>query len=626
VLKRGSDIWLDWFIKNGMEKYMNIDDQETADRYTRDQIFRKNIWWVNQGSTLDEEKEGYLWAPTTTEKGRSIYHWDNLLDVRKGDIILHYANGYLEYVSLVVAPAEKAKDPHRRRSGDWAEDGNMIRVSYYKLNPPVALNKFSDSVFKLNIKQGPFNRNGGINQGYLFKLTSEALNIIQNSQKETIWPEFTKVLSVRPSWIFQSNPKYYNIDESLKTLTEMTWLVNQYSSQISAGDTVYIWKSGKEGGIIAVGTILTDPSTMSMAGRMDNFVIDHTKFAAEALRVQVRIDRKLPQIQRIGREDLRNHPILRSMEIVNFANATNFMVKPEHVQPLHDLVFGNSPEPEINAEYSLNQCSEDTGLGLDTLGSWIRAIDRKGQAIIYGPPGTGKTFVADHLARHLIGGGNGFKELVQFHPAYSYEDFIQGIRPKSRDDGKLEYSLTPGHFLNFCKKAKSREGICVLIIDEINRANLPRVFGELMYLLEYREKEIPMASDETLFGIPRNVRIIGTMNTADRSIALVDHALRRRFAFLRLQPEYNTLRSYHEREKTWFPIDKLIQILIDLNRDIGDPHYEVGISYFIRNDLEVQIADTWTMEIEPYLEEYFFNNPDKLKFYRWNSIKDRLNS
>jgi len=121
------------------------------------------------------------------------------------------------------------------------------------------------------------------------------------------------------------------------------------------------------------------------------------------------------------------------------------------------------------------------------------------------------------------------------------------------------------------------------------------------------------------------VRIIGTMNTADRSIALVDHALRRRFAFLRLQPEYNTLRSYHEREETRFPIDKLIQILTDLNREIGDPHYEVGISYFIWNDLEAQIADIWTMEIEPYLEEYFFNDPDKIKNYRWDTIKDRLN-
>lgn len=593
--------------------------------FVLDLNFKINIWWVNQGSTIDEEKKGYLWAPTKTEKGRSIYHWDNLLEVKQGDIILHYANGYLNYISKVLTSAEKTKNPHAKRSPEWAEEGNEIRVSYFDLTPPIALSKFSQSVLELDIKQGPFNRNGGINQGYLFKLTPEALNIIQNSQKETTWPEFARISLNRPAWIFQSNPKYYNIEGALEVLTEMNWLVNQYPKQIRAGDTVYIWKSGKEGGIIAVGTILTNPTMMSMESKTDHFVIDETKFVSDALRVRVRIDYKLPGIQRIGRENFKNHPVLSSMEIVNFADATNFMVKPEHAQSLHDLVFGNRLEPAINAEYRLDQCSKDTGLRLDTLESWVRAIERKGQAILYGPPGTGKTFVADHLAKYLIGGGDGFKELVQFHPAYSYEDFVQGIRPKSRDDGKLEYSLAPGRFLNFCQKARGCKGICVLIIDEINRANLSRVFGELMYLLEYREDEIPLAADETLFGIPRIVRIIGTMNTADRSIALVDHALRRRFAFLRLQPEYNTLRSYHEREETRFPIDKLIQILTDLNREIGDPHYEVGISYFIWNDLEAQIADIWTMEIEPYLEEYFFNDPDKIKNYRWDTIKDRLN-
>jgi 5-methylcytosine-specific restriction protein B len=187
-------------------------------------------------------------------------------------------------------------------------------------------------------------------------------------------------------------------------------------------------------------------------------------------------------------------------------------------------------EVEHNPEYPLAQIAEETGFDKEMLDSWVRAIERKRQAIIYGPPGTGKTYIAELLARHLIGGNDGFMDIVQFHPAFAYEDFMQGIRPKPRPEGGLDYPMIKGRFLEFCEEARTRKGLSVLILDEINRANLARVFGELMYLLEYRDKDIPLAGGGR-FKIPKNVRIIGTMNTADRSIALVDHALRRRFAF-----------------------------------------------------------------------------------------------
>ena len=281
-----------------------------------------------------------------------------------------------------------------------------------------------------------------------------------------------------------------------------------------------------------------------------------------------------------------------------------------------DYLEISEPQPS-NPEYALTRCAEDTGFSEAILAQWSRALDRKGQAIIYGPPGTGKTFVAEHLARHVIGGGDGFQDLVQFHPAYAYEDFIQGIRPKTKDDGQLDYPVVAGRFLEFCRKASNCIGRCVLIIDEINRANLARVFGELMYLLEYRDQQIPLASGGYL-RIPANVRIIGTMNTADRSIALVDHALRRRFAFLSLYPNYEILRSYHK--DTEFDVDPLIKVLENLNRQIGDRHYEVGITFFLRKDLTTHIEDIWRMEIEPYLEEYFFDQADKVDEFRWEKV------
>lgn len=275
-------------------------------------------------------------------------------------------------------------------------------------------------------------------------------------------------------------------------------------------------------------------------------------------------------------------------------------------------------EPDIQPEYTITDCSHETGLDEETLKRWLRAIERKGQAILYGPPGTGKTFVAQHLAKHLVADNDGFSELVQFHPTYAYEDFIQGIRPMAGEDGGLSYPLVPGRFLEFCKKAGQRKGPCVLILDEINRANLSRVFGELMYLLEYRDHSIPLAGGER-FGIPENVRLIGTMNTADRSIALVDHALRRRFAFLELYPNYEVLERFHSNNG--FPVTGLVATLKSVNRQIDDRHYMVGISFFLRNDLEDQIEDIWRMEIEPYLEEYFFDQPAKVEEFRWVKVK-----
>ena len=282
-------------------------------------------------------------------------------------------------------------------------------------------------------------------------------------------------------------------------------------------------------------------------------------------------------------------------------------------------------EKEFNPEYQLEKISKITGFETTQLTQWIHAINRKGQTIIQGPPGTGKTFIAEKLAKHLIGSGDGFSDIIQFHPAYTYEDFIEGLRPTTQN-GQLTYSIVPGRFLEFCKQAEACEDTCVLIIDEINRANLSQVFGELMYLLDDRQNTqrfITLASGQ-LFRIPTNVRIIGTMNTADRSIALVDNALRRRFAFIPVYPNYEVLRQYHHREKTNFPVDKLTSILEDVNRAINNKHYKLGISFFLAKTLAEDIQDIWQMEIEPYLEEYFFDNLEKMDEFLWDNIKTKL--
>ena len=271
--------------------------------------------------------------------------------------------------------------------------------------------------------------------------------------------------------------------------------------------------------------------------------------------------------------------------------------------------------------YPIGKLVKETGFSSEDLEHWLCALDRKKQAVFYGPPGTGKTFLSEKLSKHLISGTDGFTQLVQFHPEYAYQDFMQGIRPVTGKDGSLQYKNIPGVFKLFCEKARDCKGRCVLIIDEINRANLSRVFGELMYLLEYRNESVELSGGGK-FHIPENVRIIGTMNTADRSIALVDYALRRRFAFIRLAPDFEILRKFHE--DSGFDVSELIGVLKELNAQIGDPHYEVGISFFLVDNLDDEVEDIWRMEIEPYLEEYFFDNLPKASMFSWDNVKGKI--
>jgi 5-methylcytosine-specific restriction protein B len=140
--------------------------------------------------------------------------------------------------------------------------------------------------------------------------------------------------------------------------------------------------------------------------------------------------------------------------------------------------------------------------------------------------------------------------------------------------------------------------------------------------IQVRPSETPVLSQS--FSIPKNVLIIGTMNTADRSIALVDHALRRRFAFIELRPNYEVLRRYHEKKETGFQVDGLIETLKRLNNAIANKHYEIGISFFLTENLAEELEDIWQMEIEPYLEEYFYDQLEKVDKFRWEKIKQQV--
>ena len=222
----------------------------------------------------------------------------------------------------------------------------------------------------------------------------------------------------------------------------------------------------------------------------------------------------------------------------------------------------------------------------------------------------------------------GAVSLVQFHPAYSYEDFFEGFRPQVDDNGLMTYELMPGPLVRLARRAQEHpDELHVMVIDEINRANLPRVLGELLYLLEYRDEAIQTQyrSDDA-FSLPENLWFIGTMNTADRSIALIDAAMRRRFHFVPFfpdrEPTVGLLRRWceqNEQGQTWIA-DLLDDVNARLRDDLGGDHMLIGPSHFMKNNLSKDgVQRIWEYNIEPLIEDQFFGRQEVIDSYRANS-------
>lgn len=261
-------------------------------------------------------------------------------------------------------------------------------------------------------------------------------------------------------------------------------------------------------------------------------------------------------------------------------------------------------------------------------------LTEKRQLIFCGPPGTGKTYLAQEFAAAIQPDAER-RMLVQFHPSMSYEDFFEGYRPRTDERGQLSYELRHGPLALMAEKADAAPGVPhVLIIDEINRANLPRVFGELLFLLEYRNKSVRTAyrPDEP-FELPKNLFFIGTMNTADRSIAMVDAALRRRFHFIPFMPHEGAMESLLRNwlkkhgEPLWVAtlVDKVNEQLRIL---LKGPHLQIGHSHFITEGAgqgkatldDGRLARIWQYDIYPFIEDQLYGRPDQLERFTWKRV------
>lgn len=611
-----------------------------------------------------------------------------------------------------------------------------------------------------------------------------------------LYGKFLKELGEPSCWIFQGNPKYYDVTGAVESLDTITWAVNQYRKQIKQGDHAYFWLSGSDGGIIASGTIVCNPE-MREPVTDDPYLRGDSLKNEPYLAVDIHIDRRLTTI--VSRSLLLADERTKQLEILTYPGATNFRVTKSQEEVIESIINANYERvPAVNTpvfeaddkkRYWLYAPGENArlwdefsqgnimGIGWDELGDlgqyqtkediktamkqlrdeersykneghalwqfvneikpgdivfakrglsviigrgivesgyifdanrneykhihriqwthkgewehpgqaamksltditpytdYIQKLEalfindqsgladdepeikypdysvqdflrevyineeryatlkglllRKKNIILQGAPGVGKTFAAQRLAFSVMGEKDTSRvKIVQFHQSYSYEDFVMGYRPD-----ETGFRLAKGPFYEFCKEAETDDRPYFFIIDEINRGNLSKIFGELLMLIENDKRgeknSIRLLYADEQFSVPPNIHIIGMMNTADRSLAMIDYALRRRFAFFDMEPAFSSegFRTYQTTIQNP-KLDALISTVETLNKAISEDTslgsgFRIGHSYFCTSDIvdDAWLTDVVEFELLPLLNEYWFDDSSKVE--KWSSL------
>ena len=418
-------------------------------------------------------------------------------------------------------------------------------------------------------------------------------------------------------WLFQANPQVFRLQEALADDALRTFAVKAHKKSIAEGDKIILWQSGKKAGCYALATALSTPQLIPHS---EKEIAYFKSTPAEDQRILLQID-----------YNLWNRPITKEIvpnsqpfqEFYAGIPGTNFKATQIQYQQLVEVVehLDMMHEPEV--EYATNRFYQHT---LNT--------------ILQGPPGTGKTYQTVNYALSIIENRT-LKELaieprkdlrqrfekyrtkgqiqfITFHQSYAYEDFVEGIKPSTKD-GQIEYNIEDGIFKQIALKAKASAKYKqkhVLIIDEINRGNIPAIFGELISLIEPDKRAGQTESIETLlpysktsFSIPPNLYLLGTMNTSDRSIEAMDIALRRRFNFVEMPPQPVLLQPAIEAGVN---LEKLLGTINNRIEALLDKDHLIGHAYFMEVATLDDLMELFAKKIIPLLKEYFFGDLNKI--------------